>query len=34
MRLGADAVDVEEGTRAHAAYGETVITSATATATR
>jgi CTP synthase len=25
MRLGADAVDVEEGTRAHAAYGETVI---------
>jgi CTP synthase len=25
MRLGADAVDVEEGTRAHAAYDETVI---------
>jgi CTP synthase len=25
MRLGADAVDLVEGTRAHAAYGETVI---------
>ena len=25
MRLGADAVDVEEGTRTHAAYGEAVI---------
>jgi len=25
MRLGADAVDLEEGTAAHAAYGETVI---------
>jgi CTP synthase len=25
MRLGADAVDLAEGTRAHAAYGESVI---------
>ena len=35
MRLGADAVDLVEGTtRAHAAYGDLSSTSATATATR